>query len=75
MKKFKNLILVVLLSFSALGLFSYTQFEGVANSEKTEISEPAACNFGQCTATAKSTGQRCKHCVSKSGDSKCYQHK
>jgi len=33
------------------------------------------CRYGQCSATAKSTGLRCKHCVSKSGDLYCWQHK
>jgi hypothetical protein len=33
------------------------------------------CKYGQCYATAKSTGQRCKHCVSNKGDKYCYQHK
>lgn len=35
----------------------------------------AVCKFGQCKGTAKSTGRRCKHCVSKSGDKYCYQHR
>lgn len=33
------------------------------------------CRYRQCSATAKSTGQRCKHCVSKSGHLFCWQHK
>ena len=37
--------------------------------------EPSQCNYGQCYATAKSTGRRCLHCVSKPGDSYCWQHK
>jgi len=32
------------------------------------------CKYDQCHATAKSTGQRCKHCVSNSGDLYCWQH-
>lgn len=35
----------------------------------------SACQYGQCHAIAKSTGERCKHCVSKKGDAYCYQHK
>ncbi len=31
--------------------------------------------YRQCNATAKSTGNRCKRCVSKSTDYQCYQHK
>ncbi len=33
------------------------------------------CKFDQCHATAKSTGERCKHCVSNDGDTYCWQHK
>ena len=32
------------------------------------------CRYGQCHATAKSTGRRCKHCVSNRGDYYCWQH-
>jgi hypothetical protein len=32
------------------------------------------CTFGQCNAIAASTGNRCLHCVSNSGDSYCWQH-
>ena len=37
--------------------------------------EPSQCNYGQCYAIAKSTGRRCLHCVSRPGDSYCWQHK
>jgi len=37
-------------------------------------SENVECQYAQCQATAKSTGNRCKHCVSNSGDTYCYQH-
>lgn len=37
--------------------------------------ENTACKHGQCQATAKSTENRCKHCVSKTGDKYCYQRK
>ena len=37
--------------------------------------ESSACKHGQCYATAKSTGYRCRHCVSNAGDSYCWQHK
>lgn len=36
---------------------------------------PTDCRYGQCYATAASTGNRCLHCVSNAGDSYCYQHK
>lgn len=41
--------------------------------EMTEVA--LECQHGQCQGTAKSTGKRCKHCVSNSGDRFCYQHK
>lgn len=37
--------------------------------------ETVECKYRQCNATAKSTGKRCKHCVSKSSDYQCWQHK
>jgi len=36
--------------------------------------ESIECKYGQCNATAESTGQRCKHCVSNQGDLNCWQH-
>jgi hypothetical protein len=39
-------------------------------SEKASI----GCHYGQCQATAKSTGNQCKHCVSNEGDYYCWQH-
>jgi hypothetical protein len=39
------------------------------------LNSPAAYTHGQCHATAKSTGQRCKRGVSNAGDRFCYQHK
>jgi hypothetical protein len=32
------------------------------------------CQYGQCQATAQSTGERCKKCVSNPGDTKCHLH-
>jgi len=32
------------------------------------------CQYGQCQATAQSTGQRCKKCVSSPGDIYCHLH-
>ena len=65
---------LLLLVFS-VSLFGFTS----ATSTVTEYIEidttTVACNYGQCRATAKSTGNQCKHCVSNTGDSYCYQHK
>lgn len=67
----KKLLLLAL----TVGLFGFTTTTNVID-ECSEIENTAvACNYGQCRATAKSTGNQCKHCVSKSGDSYCYQHK
>ena len=70
MKKF----LILFLALAIIGLSSYT-----VNSE-TEIYsqntiENVECKYDQCHATAKSTGKRCKHCVSKKGDLYCWQHR
>jgi hypothetical protein len=49
----------------------------LASTEITTIDtvENIECKYRQCDATAKSTGNRCKHCVSKPSDYQCYQHK
>ena len=58
-------------------LLAGTSFSpGVQQLISADLSEVAMeCQHGQCQATAKSTGKRCKHCVSNSGDRFCYQHK
>jgi len=42
---------------------------------REEKIENVECKYRQCNATAKSTSKRCKHCVSKSKDYQCWQHK
>lgn len=65
---------IALFSLLALGLLSFS-FDA-ATPVSTSINAPTAtCKYGQCKGTAKSTGNRCKHCVSNAGDSYCYQHK
>jgi hypothetical protein len=59
-----------LMSFSAMPSFTT---ESVASQSIENIDYE--CKYGQCYGTAKSTGKRCKHCVSKKGDKYCYQHK
>lgn len=67
-------ILLPLLFASAL--ISFKPISNVNSTPKTnKVENKAACNYGQCQATAKSTGNQCKHCVSKSGDRYCFQHK
>jgi len=55
-----------------LGLISFMSFIPI----KTEVNlkhhiEKYDCKYNQCQATAKSTGNQCKHCVSNSEDSYC----
>ncbi len=62
--------------FIALTLSSFSPIEKtIEKKAKAKVETKVACNYGQCQATAKSTGNQCKHCVSKSGDSYCWQHK
>ncbi|AFM04119.1 hypothetical protein Fleli_1711 [Bernardetia litoralis DSM 6794] len=65
---------VLLLSITLMG-FSVDSTTTLyqKNAVHQQIDEDA-CKYGQCKATAASTGNRCKHCVSNSGDSYCYQH-
>lgn len=72
MKFLLTSILGTLLLFSAMSVTTTSASDKHLVKTKSEVS---ACRFGQCKATAKSTGNRCKHCVSSSGDSYCYQHR
>lgn len=66
----KSLILVL----GILSLFSFTNIDTVQR-EKLELRYISVdCKYSQCQSTAKSTGNQCKHCVSNSGDTYCYQH-
>ncbi|WP_366185355.1 hypothetical protein [Flavobacterium ovatum] len=66
----------ILLSLLAFGFLSFSSADcTIEKSTPKNITEVTACNYGQCRATAKSTGNQCKHCVSNSGDSFCWQHK
>ena len=67
----KNLA-VALLALSVIGLSSMSN--NVETTFDTQVQELVDCKYGQCHATAKSTGNRCKHCVSNQGDMYCYQH-
>jgi hypothetical protein len=63
---------ILLSLFIATSLFGFTPITKTAHSK---VTTSVACKYGQCQATAKSTGKQCLHCVSKEGDSYCYQHK
>ena len=43
--------------------------------QENQTEEISTCKYGHCQATAKSTGNRCKHCVSNKGDKYCWQHR
>jgi len=70
MKKF--IFALGLIAVVGLSSYSYTQVEEPAKIETVSTLE---CKHGQCQGIAKSTGKRCKHCVSNQGDRYCYQHK
>lgn len=72
MKNLKKFYLVIFLAAIAVGSFSFSSDFKV---NSTTDSEVVACKIGQCSAIAKSTGQQCKLCVSKAGDSNCSKHK
>ena len=67
----KNYLLIFLAAIS-VGSFAFSS-DFKLNSDTD--SKVVACKIGQCSAIAKSTGQQCKRCVSKAGDSNCSQHK
>lgn len=54
---------------------SLLSFKPITKNGKDKIEASAICKYGQCQATAKTTGKQCKHCVSKEGDKYCFQHK
>lgn len=77
MKINKNpLVLFVYACLLSLSIFAYSNVNSQASITVVEAQMDASvCHHGQCHATAKSTGNRCKHCVSNSGDYYCWQHK
>ena len=58
---------------AVLGL-SMLSFSGATIPTDKFVLEKVECKYAQCKATAKSTGNRCKHCVSESVDKYCWQH-
>lgn len=68
----KSLLIVLGITFTTL---SFKPSDNYVNVSSSKVKETVLnCRFGQCQATAKSTGNRCKHCVSNSGDLYCWQH-
>lgn len=66
----KKLLLGLGLGIVLLGGVSATT--SINTEEETYDSN--ACRYGQCYATAKSTGKRCRACVSNAGDYYCGWH-
>lgn len=66
----KKLIFSLLFLVTVLSGFSLENHQEINNTIYTSV----ACKYDQCHATAKSTGNRCKHCVSNEGDRNCWQH-
>jgi len=72
----KKQILKLVFTFLVIGLLSLNGqsiLPELSAQEQTE-NDDYECRYGQCHATAKSTGRRCKHCVSNPGDYYCWQH-
>lgn len=67
----KSLLLILGIAFTTL---SFKPSEQLVKTNVSKLETVSDCRFGQCHATAKSTGKRCKHCVSNSGDLYCWQH-
>ena len=70
-KLIKKVTIGSLLVLSSVMLFSFNKSNKNAYIKQEQ---PTDCNYGQCRATAASTGNRCLHCVSNAGDSYCWQH-
>ena len=63
-----------LISSICLGTALTFTYSFAPNLSVEEVSS-VNCHYSQCQATAKSTGNQCKHCVSNEGDLYCWQHR
>jgi hypothetical protein len=72
-KSIIELIAVAVLSLSGV-LVSEANIIGGLPQTVCSTTDYVTCKYGQCQATAKSTGEQCLHCVSNSGDLYCWQH-
>ena len=66
--------LIVTTFFTSMALLFVEAASPLKNSNSELVDSVNTCRYGQCHATAKSTGNRCKHCVSNQGDLYCSQH-
>ncbi|TNF48868.1 MAG: hypothetical protein EP305_04300 [Bacteroidetes bacterium] len=71
----KNLLFTSLSAVLLIGTIGLTTYANTSTRSGKDNTELSTCKYGQCKGTAKSTGNRCKHCVSNAGDSYCSQHK
>jgi hypothetical protein len=72
-KNFVKIGIALMLSVVGLATTSFTETK--ISNHNLSIQSTQGCHYGQCQATAKSTSDQCKHCVSNSGDLYCWQHK
>jgi hypothetical protein len=70
---FRNIVANVFLIAIVIGSYSFIAPKDTLV-QRAKIEECMDCRFDQCHAIAKSTGLRCRHCVSYSGDMFCWQH-
>ncbi len=75
-KRFRILTTIAMITVFSAGVYSFANSND-HHPQRTTVEETVSmtCKYDQCRATAKSTGQRCRHCVSNYGDSYCWQHK
>ena len=72
---FKTLGAALLLTLVSFSVFSTDTNSVNLSTEKIQEDISLGCKYDQCHATAKSTGKRCRHCVSNQGDLYCWQHR
>jgi hypothetical protein len=65
---------IIFILLACLITMSFVAINDISDTNEVRI-ENLECKHRQCDAIAKSTGKRCKHCVSKSKDYQCWQHK
>ena len=69
-----SILAIATVTISSIAMSGLNPVNQSSNSQFNVESAIQNCRYGQCYATAKSTGNRCKHCVSNEGDLYCWQH-
>lgn len=67
----KKLILLGILAVTSVCAINLSGFAETRNNQATWT---PGCTYGQCSATAKSTGERCRNCCQE-GSSYCWSHR